>query len=108
MNSTDSSVILLDEIVAECGYAPATVPSDVKERLAVYKADGIYRLKRLAGADIDFDEDRNARMLLKTYCRYANAHALEQFETDYLSELTDLNIKYRELEESEEAGENEQ
>jgi hypothetical protein len=54
---------------------------------------GMERLQEIAGAPLDFTVENKAQALLFDYARYANSHALEMFEKNFQSELTDLHIK---------------
>lgn len=57
---------------------------------------GMARLKDVAGVStLDFSEEDLPRTLLLDYCRYANSHALEMFETNFQSELLSLHLKYQ-------------
>lgn len=50
------------------------------------------RLQEIAGVALDFTKDSLAKDLLKDRCRYMNAQALEMFEKNFLSELTELHL----------------
>lgn len=57
---------------------------------------GMTRLQNIAGVSIlDFIEEDMPRELLFDYVRYANSHALEMFEKNYMSELLELNLRYQ-------------
>lgn len=87
---------LFDYIARELGYPSGSIDEqEIRERIIGYIRSGIYRINEIAGADIDYSEDLAARTLLKDYCRYENAHAGEDFETNFLAQLTSLNMKYR-------------
>lgn len=54
---------------------------------------GMARLKHIAGVpSLDFREEDLPRQLLLDYCRYANSHALEVFEENFVSELLSLHL----------------
>jgi hypothetical protein len=54
---------------------------------------GMARLQDIAGVSLDFSVEDLPRSLLFDYCRYANSHALEMFEKNFVSELMSLHIK---------------
>jgi len=54
---------------------------------------GMKRLEKIAGASLDFKAEDSPRELLLDYCRYANSHALEMFENNFISELTSLHLR---------------
>lgn len=56
--------------------------------------DGIELLQNDVKAQIDFFKDREARKLLKTYCRYARNNSEEYFIDNNLSEILKLEVKY--------------
>lgn len=57
---------------------------------------GKRRLQNIAGVSfIDFTEEGLARELLFDYCRYANSHALEMFENNFIGELQSLHFEYQ-------------
>lgn len=57
---------------------------------------GKRRLQNIAGvSSIDFTEEGLARELLFDYCRYANSHALEMFESNFIGELQSLHFEYQ-------------
>lgn len=54
---------------------------------------GMARLKNIAGVPaLDFESEDLPKTLLLDYCRYANSHALEMFETNFQSELVSLHF----------------
>lgn len=66
------------------------------KNLAGMMKRGIKRLQKIAGVSfIDFTEDGLARELLFDYCRYANSHALEMFENNFIGELQSLHFEYQ-------------
>ena len=57
---------------------------------------GMKRLQNIAGVSfIDFNEEGSAKELLLDYCRYANSHALEMFESNFIGELQSLHFEYQ-------------
>ena len=57
-----------------------------------YIKRGMNKLTEIAGCELDFTEENEARSLLFDYCRYANSQALEVWERNFQSELLDLNL----------------
>lgn len=53
---------------------------------------GMAYLDHRAGTALDYEEEGDARALLLDYARYAQAFALQDFGTDYASELLGLHI----------------
>lgn len=53
---------------------------------------GIKYLDRKAGVELDYSVEDQPRELLFEYCRYVRSNALNEFETNYLHELLDLQI----------------
>lgn len=94
---------LKSEILSELGYNNE-IPQNDKDRVAVYIRNGIYALNKIAGAEINFDEDMDARSLLASYCRYCNSYVVEHFETNFQPKLLDLYLRYRVEEVNKDAG----
>lgn len=49
--------------------------------------------RRICGDDFDFDADEAVKELLFERCRYADANALELFETNFRSDLIALRMR---------------
>ncbi len=86
--------VLKDEVLRYLGYS-ADCGDDIKRTVDGYIKDAVYRLDEIAGAEVDYDTDRHARTLLKDFCRYLNAHAIEYFEENFKSQLGSLHWNYR-------------
>ena len=56
--------------------------------------EGIYRLQKLIGLEINFDKDLDSRSLLKDYCRYSRENALEYFEENFQSTILEIQLHY--------------
>lgn len=67
--------------------------ADTDKNLTGMISRGMKRLQDIAGATLDFSVEDLPRTLLFDYCRYANSHALEMFEKNFISELMSLHIK---------------
>lgn len=85
---------LLKEILSELGYSMSS-SSDAKSRVISYIKDGAYKINQIAGAEVDFDTDRDARSLLKSYCIYADAHILDMWSENYSTDINGLHHNYR-------------
>lgn len=66
--------------------------ADTDKNLTGMISRGMKRLQDIAGATLDFSVEDLPRTLLFDYCRYANSHALEMFEKNFISELMSLHI----------------
>ena len=55
---------------------------------------GMSHLNKIAGVTLNFIEEDLPRQLLLDYVRYANSQALEVFNTNFQSELLELNLDY--------------
>ena len=53
---------------------------------------GMARLNDIAGTEIDYAEEGAGKALLINYCVYARSHALDQFFTNYLTELAAFQL----------------
>lgn len=85
-------VELLDEIK---GDLQITWNDDNTEKnLTNYIEDGIEVLENDVGTSIDFEEDKMARGLLRTYVRYAWNKSEEFFIENNLERILKLEIKY--------------
>ena len=67
---------------------------DTDINLANYIKDGSEVLENDVGTSIDFDEDEEARGLLRTYVRYAYNKSEEFFIENNLSRILKLEVKY--------------
>lgn len=81
---------LINEIRKEQQISPL-LPDTIFEQ---YVDEGKADINYAAGADIDYDEDLQARALLKTYVMYANHKRLQEFREVHVSEYAKLQIKY--------------
>lgn len=53
---------------------------------------GMAYINRIAGAALDYTAEDQPRELLMDYCRYVRSNALDEFQTNYLSELLTLQM----------------
>ncbi|WP_159639106.1 hypothetical protein [Erysipelothrix anatis] len=56
--------------------------------------EGIYDINNMSGFRIDYDEDRDARALLKMYVLYRRFARLSEFKEVYAGAYTTLQIRY--------------
>lgn len=90
MNNSDIKKIV-DELLDEKRIS-AYEKKDSFERkvtLAIYFLEN-----EIAGATIDFNEDLNARDLVKEYVFYDFYNMIPEFKERYANELTKLQFKY--------------
>ena len=80
-------------VMDELGYGEDS-DEERKRRVDRYIQEGMSYLNRVAGTVVDYASDALAMSLLKTYCRYANSHALEHFKDNNLADLQSLNFDY--------------
>jgi len=62
------------------------------EKLSGIISRGIKYIDSLAGAAMDYSIEDKPRELLLDYCRYVRSNALDEYQTNYLSELLSLQI----------------
>lgn len=62
------------------------------EKLSGIIARGMRYIDAVAGESLDYDAEDKPRELLLDYCRYVRSGALDEFQTNYLHELTALQI----------------
>jgi len=60
------------------------------EKLSGIVARGIKRIDKVAGEACDYTIEDTPRELLFDYVRYVRSNALDEFQSDYLSELLDF------------------
>lgn len=81
---------LIDDVKNYLDITWTDVATDTK--LAGIIQRGQSYLNRAAGAELDYDEEGQAKALLLDYCRYARSNALEDFQNNYLHELLSLQM----------------
>lgn len=88
-NNTQDALLeaILNEL--DMTYADDTL----KKKIADIQRRGDGYLQSKYGGVIDYSQDMQARELLFSYCRYGRSNAIEQFENDFLSEITELGIR---------------
>ncbi len=81
---------ILEEIIVEQQISPFINPDGLKN----YIKEGVHFLNNAAHTNVDYDEDLNARSLLKTYVLYANHKRLAEWKELYQSEYIRLQEFY--------------
>ena len=81
---------LKKEIRLEQQFSPL-FPDEIIE---VYINEGIQDINNVVGEFIDYDQDLEARSLLKNYVMYANHKRLAEFKEVYAGEYTKIQIRY--------------
>lgn len=66
---------------------------DGDEKLSGILQRGIQYLNGVAGTALDFMAEDTPRALLLDYARYVRADALDEFQSNYLHELLNLQIR---------------
>lgn len=66
---------------------------NTRQNILGFISRGKNRLNKIAGAELNYEEEGQPSALLLDYCRYANSRALEVFEKNFRSELLDLNLE---------------
>lgn len=83
-----------EKIIREIRVEQQIHPLFPNEALENYINEGIQDINNVCGVMVDYDEDLEARSLLKTYVMYANHKRLAEFKAVYVSEYVKLQIKY--------------
>lgn len=89
MTETQISTIL-KEIKAEQQISPYFSDDILKN----YIKEAEYDINNAVGKIVDYEEDLEARSLLKNYVLYANHKRLAEFKELYRGEYAELQIKY--------------
>lgn len=79
-------------ILKEIRYEQHPIEND--EALEGYIKDAEYNLNHYAGAEINYDEDLDARKLLKMYVFYDRHKRLAEYFSLYEGERSDLQARY--------------
>lgn len=86
----DSIKKLLDEIKGDQKISPLRDINDLKG----FVKQGIYDIEYYVGKYINFDEDLQARDLLKNYVLFSDHNLKSKFKEEYQGEYIGLQIKY--------------
>lgn len=82
--------VLVDEIILEQHISP-NIP---KKEINNYVKNAIFSINSSVGEMINYNEDLDARRLLKNYCLYARYNKLAEFNQIYESEYVKLQFRY--------------
>lgn len=85
---------LIVDLVSEIRKEQLINPNIPNENFERYVKEGIYNINNSVGVSINFDEDMDARVLLKNYVLYANYKRLAEFKELYMIDYVALQIKY--------------
>lgn len=71
------------------------IPSFFNDQILInYIKEAEYNINQNSGVTIDYDDDLDARSLLKNYVLYANHKRLAEFKQLYCGEYAKLQAKY--------------
>ncbi|MBU9728273.1 hypothetical protein [Diplocloster modestus] len=82
---------LIQDILNELDITHTDQKLNKKMQDIINRGEGY--LQRKYGGKLDYKTDMQARELLFSYCRYARSNAIEEFEKDFLSDITELSIR---------------
>ncbi len=85
---------LVAEIVKEVREEQLIAPTIPDNNFVKYVQEGMFNINSLVGSMVDYNEDLDARSLLKNYVLYANYKRLAEFKELYMSDYVALQIKY--------------
>ena len=85
---------LVAEIVKEVREEQFIAPTITDNNFVKYVQEGMFNINSLVGSMVDYNEDLDARSLLKNYVLYANYKRLAEFKELYMSDYVALQIKY--------------
>lgn len=98
MKSENNKIIFDDElignIVQEVIKEQTISPRLDDDILINYIKEGMYDINDSVGCMIDYNEDLEAKALLKNYVLYANYKRLAEFKELYMSDYVALQLKY--------------
>ena len=83
-----------EKLIKEIRMEQQIHPLFPNEALENYINEGIQDINYICGTKIDYEQDLEARSLLKMYVMYANHKRLAEFKEVYVSEYSKLQIKY--------------
>lgn len=82
------------DIVKEVRIEQSISPKIPDDNFTNYVKEGMYNINDSVGYMIKYDEDLEARVLLKNYVLYANHKRLAEFKELYIADYVKLQIKY--------------
>lgn len=85
---------LVAEIVKEIREEQFIAPDIPDNNFIKYVQEGMFNINNSVGSMVDYNEDLEARSLLKNYVLYANYKRLAEFKELYIGDYVALQIKY--------------
>lgn len=81
-------------IVKEVRKEQSISPKLPNDNFINYVKEGMYNINDSVGCMINYDEDLEARALLKNYVLYANHKRTAEFKELYMTDYVKLQVKY--------------
>lgn len=84
----------VENIVKEVRKEQSISPKLPNDNFINYVKEGMYNINDSVGCMINYDEDLEARSLLKNYVLYANHKRTAEFKELYMTDYVKLQVKY--------------
>lgn len=84
----------VENIVKEVRKEQSISPKLPNDNFINYVKEGMYNINYSVGCMINYDEDLEARALLKNYVLYANHKRTAEFKELYMTDYVKLQVKY--------------
>lgn len=84
----------VENIVKEVRKEQSISPKLPDDNFINYVKEGMYNINDSVGCMINYDEDLEARALLKNYVLYANHKRTAEFKELYMTDYVKLQVKY--------------
>ena len=84
----------VEKIVKEVRKEQSISPKLPDDNFINYVKEGMYNINDSVGCMINYDEDLEARALLKNYVLYANHKRTAEFKELYMADYVKLQVKY--------------
>ena len=84
----------VENIVKEVRKEQSISPKLPNDNFINYVKEGMYNINDSVGCMINYDEDLEARALLKNYVLYANHKRTAEFKELYMTDYVKLQVKY--------------
>lgn len=84
----------VENIVKEVRKEQSISPKLPDDNFINYVKEGMYNINDSVGCMINYDEDLEARALLKNYVLYANHKRTAEFKELYMADYVKLQVKY--------------
>lgn len=85
---------LINDLIQEVRKEQTISPKQQDIVFNNYIKEGMYDINSSVGCMIDYNNDLEARALLKNYVLYANYKQLAEFKELYMSDYVSLQVKY--------------